>query len=115
MGESTGEPMEMWVLTPIVGQMRKRGKSFLVTSEKHEVVVIRRQSPDLMHAMCQGCTAEAELLTFDAAIEFSGFSGRELVRLIEAGQVHSVELPGNQFGLCRRSLEMEKENVRKHC
>lgn len=93
--------------------MRKSAKRFLITSEEHEVVTIRRRRDEALHAFCPECAADVEVLSFDAAIHFSGKSGRALIRSIESSSVHAMELSANYFGVCRRSLELEKKHVRE--
>ena len=88
--------------------MRKRAKNFLITTELHEVVVIRTGESDWSYAFCPFCAREVEVLSFDAAVRWSGSSGRDLVRRIESGAVHPIDTAGGRFGVCRSSLEEEK-------
>jgi hypothetical protein len=101
----------MSIYGPIVGQMRERAKNYLITSEKHEVIVVRGGKRECGRGFCQECGGEVDLFSFDAAIGFAGISGLELARGIETGRIHSMQTSGRDFGVCGRSLEKEKENV----
>lgn len=87
--------------------MHEREKNFLITTEKHEVVIIRG-GVDKSRDQCPKCGVEVEFVSFDTAIELSGLSGRDLVRRIAAESIHSIDTDRGTFRVCRNSLEREK-------
>ena len=84
----------------------------MITTEKHELVVVRRVTQETTQAFCSACATKVEVFNFDAAIGYSGLTGRELVRRIECGAVHSIEATADSFGVCGRSLQMERDDER---
>ena len=90
--------------------MRKRGKNYLITTEKHEVTIIRGGRPSIERGFCLACAGEVDVVSFDQAAAILSSGGLELVRQIESGAVHSLETSGG-FGVCRRSLEEERRDV----
>ncbi len=51
-----------------------------------------------------GCAAEAEFVSLDDAVLFSGFAAREIVRRAETGKLHYLETSGGHLFVCRKSL-----------
>ena len=87
--------------------MQKTEKNYLITTEKHEVTIIRGGRPSIERGFCLACADEVEIVSFDQAARLLAAGGRELVRLIESGAIHSIETVGG-FGVCGQSLEEEK-------
>ena len=87
--------------------MRKREKNYLITTEKHEVTIIRGRKASVECGFCLVCADEVDIVSFDQAAAIMSLGGVELVRQIESGAVHSLETSGG-CGVCRRSLEEEK-------
>ena len=85
--------------------MRKREKNFLITTERHELVIVRGGQLGRDRGFCSLCGYEVEFVSFDVAVSISGSSGRDLARRIESGDVHSVD--SGSFRVCRSSLEKE--------
>jgi hypothetical protein len=85
--------------------MTSKGKKFRITTESHEIFIVRQNGPKkTTQAFCPTCAAEVEMLDFDSAISSSGISGRELIRRFELGEVHSIETANGHLLICKRSL-----------
>lgn len=71
-------------------------------ARRHEIFVVRRrQRFDLF---CEQCAAVAKFVAIDDAVLFSGFATREIVRLVEAGNLHFLETTGGHLFICQKSL-----------
>ena len=77
-----------------------------ITFEIEETIILRA-SGNKFQAFCPQCQAIVEMLTPPFAAVFSGFTEREIFRLIEAGKVHFVET--ERVFVCRNSLAVIKE------
>jgi len=84
--------------------MTSKGKKFRITTEKHEVFIVRQNGQRTVQGFCPSCSAGVEMLDFDSAISFSGISGRELIRRFELGEVHSIETANGHLLICKQSL-----------
>jgi hypothetical protein len=84
--------------------MTSKGKKFRITTETHEILIVRQNGQKTIQGFCPTCAAEGEMLDFDSAISFSGISGRELIRRFELGEVHSIETANGHLLICKRSL-----------
>ncbi len=76
---------------PILKQMATKAKKILITTESHEVFVVRRGEEKSWRGFCPRCTTEVELLTLDTAVSVSGHTTRELLRRAESGAVYAIE------------------------
>jgi hypothetical protein len=85
--------------------MPKKAKKYLITTEKREIFIVRQNGHEAIQGFCPTCAFEVGMLTFDAAISFTGISGRELIRRFESGELHSIETTGGHFLVCRDSLK----------
>ncbi len=85
----------------------------MITTERHEVFVIRQNGDKAVHGFCPACEQEVEMLTFDLAISFSGMRGRDLVRESEYGPIHSIETTGGHLLICKSSLAKEKKDEKQ--
>jgi hypothetical protein len=94
----------LFLLKPIVKQMPAKSKKILVTTEQHEVLIVRRNRQNII-GFCPECGREVKLLTFDEVTSTTGQPARELVRLIEKDLVHSIETESGHLLICRNSLK----------
>jgi hypothetical protein len=85
--------------------MQMNGKQILITTESHEVLVVRRERERVTGAFCLECCELVEMLSFDTAISHSGIGGRQLMMRLETGDVHSIEAESGHLLICRRSIE----------
>ena len=84
-------------------------KKILITTKRSEIFVIRRSQNKLIKSFCKDCEREVFMLTLDEAVDETGSSVRELIRLIDAGAVHSVETESGHLLVCRNSLKLDGE------
>jgi hypothetical protein len=89
----------------ILKQMTTKTRRFLITTQQHEVFIVRVNSPSALHGFCPQCATEVELLTFDSAVQVSGVSGRAMIRQLATGEIHSIETANSHLLVCRNSLQ----------
>ena len=68
-----------------------------------EETIIWRQDANGSEAFCPQCQTLVEMITPEIAAALSGFSERQIFRLIENGQLHFVET--ERVFVCRNSLK----------
>ena len=81
-----------------------KAKKILITTERHEIFIVRQNGHTTIRGFCPACGVEVEMLPFDAAISFSGIRGRDLMRESEIGVIHSVETTAGHLLICKSSL-----------
>jgi len=81
--------------------MRTSAKKIITTTRRREFFVVRRRFRCSL--FCERCAAESEFLTLDDAVLFSGLTTREIVRLVEAGEIHFAETVGGHLFICSNS------------
>lgn len=79
-------------------------KKILVTTVSHEIFILHDKPGELFYQDCPGCGSKAEMLTLDEAVCRSGYSGREILRSVENGEVHFVETASRHLLICGASL-----------
>jgi hypothetical protein len=82
----------------------EKKKVTIITSETHEVLVVRQLPRSPIHAWCSGCSAEAEMITPADGALVSGVSARTIYRWVEAGSVHFAETAEGLLLICQQSL-----------
>jgi hypothetical protein len=92
-------------LGAILDQMNTYAKKILITTESHEMFIIRRSDEVSVRGFCSECGGEVELLTFDSAVSRTGFGGRDLMHRSQAGEIHTVDSASGHLLICARSLE----------
>lgn len=80
-------------------------KKILITTESHEVFILRTDHLDHAFGHCRDCGREVEILTLDRAVSVSGIRTGELVRLAEAKKIHSIETSMGHLLICKESLD----------
>jgi len=108
-----GWQTELFGSGPIVNQTHVNTKKILITTESHEVFILRTDTSDHAYGHCRDCGREVEILTLDQAITYSGIRTGHLIRLTEANRVHSIETSMGHLLVCKESLDQtssEKEN-----
>ena len=78
-----------------------------ITFEVEETIILR-QSGNKFKAFCPQCEALVEMFTPPIAAALSGYSEREIFRLIENGRLHFVE--AYRIFVCRNSLTNRSES-----
>lgn len=79
-------------------------KKILITTESHEVFILRMKADSKINGFCVLCKKDVPLFTLDEAVSFSALSTRELIRQIESGTIHSIETASGHLLICRSSL-----------
>jgi hypothetical protein len=85
--------------------MVEKRKKFLITSESHEIFIVRRNSNNTIQGFCSECQKEVEMLTLDSITSNTGRRTRELVQLIENNLIHSTETATGHLLICLDSLQ----------
>ncbi len=83
--------------------MLPKAKKYLITTEKHEIFIVRN-GHQAIRGFCPECANEAEMLNLDAAISVSGITALEILRRIEKSEIHFLETANGHLLLCRESL-----------
>ncbi|MGQ0542255.1 MAG: hypothetical protein ACT4O9_10470 [Blastocatellia bacterium] len=89
--------------------MTQKTKKILITTEQHEVTVIRRSDPGTAEAYCPFCDRHVEVVSIDAAMSLTNLRMRELAGLMESGAIHVVSAPDSRLLLCHDSLKGDLE------
>jgi uncharacterized protein YlaI len=95
---------ELFSLKPIVKQMTAKSKKFSITTENHEIFILRRNRNKTIRGFCPDCQKEVEMLTLDEATTKTGKRTRELFELIENNSLHSIETGTGHLLICLKSL-----------
>ncbi len=85
--------------------MMTNAKKILITTESHEIFIVRMNGKSHIRGFCPNCTFEVEILTLDEAVSFSAKHTRELIRQIETDAVHSIETTSGHLLVCQNSLK----------
>lgn len=73
------------------------------TVEIDDVFIVKRRGRSV-EVWCSGCRGQATMLTPEDAATLSGTGARSVYRLIELGEIHSEEGPGDMLLVCLHSL-----------
>ncbi len=84
--------------------MIKSAKNIAAATRQHEFFVLRRRQR--FQLFCEHCGTDREFVSLDDAVLFSGISTREIVRLVEKGNLHYLESSGGHVFVCRKSLSV---------
>lgn len=71
--------------------------------EIDDVFVVKRRGRSV-EGWCAGCRGQATMLTPEDAATLVGTRARSIYRLIELGEIHSEEAPGDLLLVCLTSL-----------
>src|SRR4051794_17883963 len=93
---------------PIVEQEMAKTKKISISTESHEIYIMRTNGTKTLRGSCVECRGEVELLTLDDAVSISGRNTGDLIRRVESGLVHSVETASGHWLVCRPSLNKEQ-------
>ena len=80
--------------------MTKSTRKITAVTRRYEFFVLRRRLR--FQLFCEQCAREEEFVALDDAVLFSGLATRELVRLIEAGELHYLETSGGHLFVCQK-------------
>jgi len=85
--------------------MISKAKKILITTESHEVFIVRMNGRSNIRGFCPQCSIEVNLLTLDEAVGVTGRTTLELIRGIETEAIHSIETGSGHLLVCRNSLK----------
>lgn len=71
--------------------------------EIDDVFVVKRRGHSV-EGWCSGCRGQATMVTPEDAATLARTSARSIYRLIELGEIHSEEAPGDLLLVCLTSL-----------
>lgn len=91
-------------LEPILNQKMKNTKKILITTATSEFFIIRRKQQKTIRVFCPVCTIETEMLELNIAVTTFGVGIYELIRQIEKGAIHSVEIMTGHLFVCKESM-----------
>ena len=80
-------------------------RKILITTESHEVFVLRMDGQKHALGHCETCGREVEMLTLDHAVMQSNLRTSELVQVTESKKVHALEAESGHLLICKNSLE----------
>jgi len=79
-------------------------KKIFIETVCHEVFIVRASGKNELRGYCEGCGAEAELLTLDEAVSRSGMFTKEIIARAQTGEIHSCETASGHLLVCLGSL-----------
>lgn len=88
-----------------------KAKKIFIRTESRQLLIVRTAGGRAFRAFCETCGADAEFLTLDEAIGLSGRPMKTLVRLLEAGELHSIETGDGRWLVCRASLKTKEREI----
>jgi hypothetical protein len=80
-------------------------KKILITTESHELFIVRRTAPTSPRYFCPVCSTQTCGVTLDDAGAYANLSSLELIKRIGA-DLHAVETDSGALLICQKSLEM---------
>jgi hypothetical protein len=75
-----------------------------ITSETHEVFIVRSEGRHPIRMWCPDCAADVEMLKPEEAAAIANVSPRTIYRWIEAAQIHHCEGMGGNVVVCPAQL-----------
>lgn len=90
--------------------MSPNTKKILIETESREVFRLRIIGPEIETLYCECCQKVEEMLDLNSAADISGAAARDLLKRVEAGELHSPEGGNGHLVICRGSLEREINN-----
>ena len=89
---------------PILTEMPKKSKKYLITTETHEIFILRN-GREKMQGFCENCGKQTEFINLDSAVDLTKQNARRIFALIETGEIHSIETTKGHLLVCRNSLK----------
>ncbi len=89
--------------------MMTNAKKILITTESREIFIVRGKSNEVFHSFCRNCERYVEMLTLDQVVSRFDIATLEILRRVEAGEIHFQETAGRHLLICAESL-LEKTN-----
>ena len=104
-GPSVGSAGYLVYLTPIVNQTMDKAKKIVITTESHEIFILRSGSHPQAVGLCRSCGRDVGMLTLDQAVSESGLRTRVLVNMAEARHLHTIETSSGHLIFCAASID----------
>lgn len=95
--------------------MPAKAKKFLITTETHEIFIVRRNGRNAVKGNCGECGQEVELVSIDTAVTLTGIGAIELFRSLERGLTHFVESTEGHVLICEPSLRYMQRSKSAAC
>lgn len=92
----------------------EKKKITIITSETHEVLVVRRTTDKQIRRWCPLCSLDVDMFTPQGAATMFGTSIREIYRQLEAGKIHFCEEPSLPLLVCGDSFRADLNNRDSH-
>ncbi len=70
--------------------------------ELHEIIRVRRSRTLRMH--CADCMSDEDFLTLDETVECLRIGTREILRRVEANDIHAADTANGRMLICSKSL-----------
>jgi hypothetical protein len=80
-----------------------RTKKILITTESHEIFKLHFNSEIGAAGFCRMCKADVEMLSLEQAVSRTGIHTRDLVRLVDSEEIHSIETSTGHYLVCATS------------
>jgi hypothetical protein len=80
-----------------------RAKKILITTESHEILTLHVNSHRGAAGFCGMCDAEVEMLSLEQAVSITRIHTRDMVRLVDASEIHSIETNTGHYLICSDS------------
>lgn len=82
----------------------EKKKTTTITSETHEVFIVRRGSGYSIRMWCGDCATEVEMLKPEEAAAIANVTTRTIYRWIEAAQIHHSESTEGNVVVCPKQF-----------
>lgn len=82
----------------------EKKKTTTITSETHEIFIVRRGGGPSVRMWCGQCAAEVEMLKPEEAAGIANVSTRTIYAWVEAGRVDHTETPEGNVLVCPKCL-----------
>ncbi len=79
-------------------------KKILITTESHEVFILRMGERERAFGYCEGCGHEVEMLTLDQAVTESRIKTADLVDMVGHRTIHALETQSGHLIVCDESI-----------
>jgi hypothetical protein len=92
----------------------EKKKVTIITSETHEVLVVRKAADIEFRRWCPLCSLEVAMFSPQEAATMLGTSVRQIYRQLEAGEIHFSEEHGMPLLVCRNSFPADLNDRDSH-
>jgi hypothetical protein len=80
-------------------------KKILITTESHETYTLHINNRNGAVGHCVRCDAQVEILSLEQAVSLTHIHTRDLVRLVDAMQIHAIETNTGHYLICSASAK----------